>query len=49
MDKMSIKEHIKMYWKFFFEKAEKTPEESLPQHQLDPAQLYDGEDGLKAA
>jgi L-ascorbate metabolism protein UlaG (beta-lactamase superfamily) len=50
MDKMSLKEQLEMYWKFFFEKAEKTPDEPLPQQNLDPARLLDSRpDSLKAA
>lgn len=34
MNTMSVKEHVEMFWKFFFEKGEKIPIESLPQQQL---------------
>jgi L-ascorbate metabolism protein UlaG (beta-lactamase superfamily) len=50
MNKMSAKELIEMYWKFFFEKAEKTPDESLPQQQLQISELLDSQNnGLKAS
>ncbi len=50
MNKMSVKEHIEMYWKFFFEKAEKTPDESLPQQQLQISELLDSQNnGLRAS
>ncbi len=50
MNKMSVRERIEMYWKFFFEKAEKTPLESLPQHQLQISELFNGQEhGLKSS
>ena len=50
MNKMSLKEHLQMYWKFFFEKAEKTPEGSLPQQQPELSDLFDRrENDLKAS
>ena len=53
MNKMSIGEQVEMYWKFFFEKGEKTPMEPLPQQQVDLAELLNGDEGsgqgLKAA
>lgn len=50
MNKMTIKDHLEMYWKFFFEKAEKTPEKLLPQQQLKFAELFAGdENNLKTA
>ena len=50
LNKMTIKEHFEMYWKFFFEKGEKTPEELLPQQKLDLAELFTGGgNDLKAA
>lgn len=42
MNKMTIKEHIEMYWKFFFEKGEKTPTVPLPQQQVELDKLFDG-------
>lgn len=50
LNKMSIKEHIAMYWKFFFEKGEKVPDEPLPQKTVQFSELFDGsEKGLKAS
>lgn len=40
MNKMSLKEHARMYWKFFFEKAEKFPRSQLPQEKVNMANLY---------
>ncbi len=48
MNKMSLKEHVEMFWKFFFIKAERTPKTPLPQQQLDYDQLFDNrQSGLK--
>ena len=50
MNKMSVKERLEMYWKFFFEKTEKTPQESLPQQQLQLTGLFDSQkNSLKAS
>lgn len=50
MQKMSIGEHINMFWKFFFEKGEKVPTEPLPQERVDLSALFDGGPrGLKSA
>ena len=42
MNKMTIKEHAEMYWKFFFEKGEKIPVIPLPQQQVELDKLFDG-------
>ena len=42
MNKMTICEHIETYSKFFFEKAEKTPKELLPQQQVELGKLFEG-------
>lgn len=50
LKKMSLKEHLRMYWKFFFERGEKYPEENLPQQKTDIAELVDTNSlSLKAA
>lgn len=50
MNKMTVKEHIEMYWKFFFEKGEKIPTERLPQKRLEYTQLFgEKKNGLKTA
>lgn len=50
INELSIKEHLQMYWKFFFEKAEKYPSTPLPQNKLRYSELFDGKsEGLKAA
>ena len=49
MNKMTFKEHVDMYWKFFFEKGEKIPREPLPQRQPDLTKLFqDGHNGVKS-
>lgn len=40
---MSLQDHVKTYWKFFFEKGDKFPKESLPQQQVAMDQLLGGE------
>lgn len=42
MDKMSITEHFKMYWQFFFIKENRVPSVALPQQQLNINELFDG-------
>lgn len=48
--KMTMKEQLKMYWRFFFEKGEKTPLSDLPQQRVDLAKLFgEQQTGLKAS
>ena len=42
MKKISFLEHIKMYWKFFFEKGNKYPKEPLPQQKVATEQFLRG-------
>lgn len=50
MSKMSIKEHLKMYWQFFFVKESRVPSVPLPQQQLNINELFDGNGaGLKVS
>lgn len=49
IDKMTLKEQIEMYRKFFFEKGEKIPGEPLPQEKLKPADLFRSVEGLNAS
>ncbi len=50
MNKTSIREQISMYWKFFFEKADKVPTEKLPQVEVDLAELVFGSSrGIRTA
>lgn len=50
MNRMSLKEHLEMYWKFFFERGEKTPVEDLPQERVNLTKLFPkGDKGLRAA
>ena len=50
MERMTVKEHLDMYRKFFFEKADKYPGEPLPQKQVDlPALLNTKKNSLKSA
>lgn len=39
MNKMTLKEHVQMYWKFFFEKGDKVPRMPLPQEKLAPLEI----------
>ena len=50
MNRMSWKEHLEMYWQFFFEKGEKIPIEDLPQERVNLTQLFPkSNNGLRAA
>lgn len=50
MNNMSIKEHLKMYWQFFFVKENRVPSVALPQQQLNTNELFDGkQDGLRVS
>lgn len=50
MNRMTIKEHIEMYRKFFFEKGDKVPSEPLPQQRVDlPAVIEADHQGVKSA
>ena len=42
MNKMTFKEHIEMYWKYFLKKGEKTPAVPLPQQRVELDKLFDG-------
>lgn len=43
MQKMSLQDHVKMYWQFFFEKGNKYPNEPLPQQEVALEQFLGGE------
>lgn len=50
MQKMTVSEHLSMYWQFFFSGQHRTPEEALPQEKVHVAELLDrNRDQLKAA
>lgn len=44
MNKLSLREHAHMYYKFFFEKAEKYPKTQLPQVKVDITDLCSGKE-----
>ena len=49
MKKMTIKEQLEMFRKFFFEKGEKVPAADLPQRRVDLARLFGKGEGLRSA
>lgn len=49
-NEMTFKENVMLLWEFFFEKAERIPNEPLPQKTVEVQDIYDGKrNGLKAA